>query len=180
MDDMRKWLIISYKFHGDPSRKRVYAWRKLKELGVVYLQQGVGLLPYSPEHLQMMETLRAEIIKMEGESTLAQLDFLNVHDEEFIISEFQKARNEEYEEIVEQSERVIYELEREMQKGKYTFAEIEENEEEMTKIMRWMEKVTVRDFFQASGRSAAQEMIDKARKTLNEYADKVYEKENQH
>lgn len=178
MNDKHNWLILSYKIPSEPSRKRAYIWRKFKETGAVYLHQAVGLLPFSDKHLQTLETLRAEIIKMDGEATLAQLNFLNTNDEEFIISEFQKARNEEYEEIMEQSERVIYELEREMQKGKFTFAEIEENEEEMTKIQRWMDKVTGRDFFEASGRSAALEMIEKARKMLNEYSDKVYEREN--
>lgn len=174
----RKWLMLSYKVPSEPSRKRVYVWRKLKELGAVYLQQGVGILPESSGYRQNLEVLREEIKSMEGECTLAELSFLTLSDEEDIIQEFEKLRNEEYAELIEQCEGIIFELERETQRGKYTFAEIEENEEDLTKILRWIEKIKTRDFFNASGRSEAEATIEKAQRALNKYAEEVYQKES--
>ena len=40
-----RWLILIYHLPRDPSRHRVAVWRKLKALGVIYLQDGVVVLP---------------------------------------------------------------------------------------------------------------------------------------
>lgn len=170
--------MLSYKVPSEPSRKRVYVWRKLKELGAVYLQQSVGILPDDTGQRQSLELLRQEIIDMEGECTLAELSFLSELDEENIINEFQKLRDEEYTEIVEQCEGLIYELARETQRGKFTFAEIEENEEGLAKIVRWMNKISGRDFFHAPGRNTAEESLEKARQRLNSYIEEVYQRED--
>ena len=45
MDSPRKWLALGYSLPINPSRNRVYVWRKLKELGAEYFKQGVAILP---------------------------------------------------------------------------------------------------------------------------------------
>lgn len=175
---VNQWLALSYKVPSEPSRKRVYVWRKLKELGAVYLQQGVGVVPETDYFLQALQTLRREIVEMDGEAALTKLSFLHEEDESRLIDEFQALRNEEYDEIVEQCERVIFEIKRESEKGKFTYAEIEENEEELMKIQRWMVKIAARDFFSASGKGLAQNMMTQAAEHIQHYAETVYQKEN--
>ena len=36
---------ISYNLPANPSRYRVATWKKLRELGAVYLQDGVAMVP---------------------------------------------------------------------------------------------------------------------------------------
>lgn len=171
----KTWLALSYKLPSEPSRKRVYVWRKLKELGAVYLQQGVGILPDTAEFQEILQSLRKEIQEMEGEASVIQLSFLHLEDEVRLLEDFERLRNEEYAEIEEQCEMLISEIEKEEKRGKYTFAEIEENEEELIKIERWFQKVVMRDFFQASGRKRAEEIKETAAKILQEYTQRVYE-----
>ncbi|MEG6566336.1 Chromate resistance protein ChrB [Thermoanaerobacterium saccharolyticum] len=172
-----KWLAISYKLQSEPSKNRVYVWRKIKEMGAAYLQQGVALLPYTEEFLQELQKLHREITEMGGEASVTNLSFINEEDEKRIIDEFNRLRNEEYEEIAEQCERLIYELDRETQKGKFTFTEIEENEQELDKIHKWMDKVSARDYFEASGRVNTENMIEQATKRLHEYSEEVYQRD---
>ena len=41
MADKRKWIGMGYNLPVNPSKNRVYVWRKLKEVGAVYYKQGV-------------------------------------------------------------------------------------------------------------------------------------------
>lgn len=171
------WLGISYKVPTEPSRKRVYVWRKLKDIGAVYLQQGVGLLPHSEDLLRELEQLRKEVFDMGGEAAVLSLSFLNAEDEQRLINDCRASRNQEYDEIIDKCGLLIEELEHETAVSKFTFAEIEENEEELHKINRWLKKVIARDYFAAPGRSAALEVIGRATDRANQYAEEVYHRE---
>ena len=39
------WLGLGYNVPVNPSKNRVYVWRKLKEFGASYFKQGVAILP---------------------------------------------------------------------------------------------------------------------------------------
>lgn len=174
---MNNWLAISYKLQNEPSKNRVYIWRKLKELGASYFQNGVALMPNTEAFMSDLQKLKSTIIEMGGEASLAYLSFVSPEDEQKILDEFNRIRNEEYGEIVEQCERLIYELDRETEKAKFTFAEIEENEEDLLKIHKWMEKIVKRDYFNTSLKADAKKMIEKAAQRLQKYIDEVYERE---
>lgn len=173
----REWLAISYRVPSEPSRNRVYVWRKLKELGAVYLQQGVGVLPRTEAILDDLQALRAEVLSMGGESAVAILSFVNQEDEDRLVREFQALRDQEYDEIVEECEKLIWELERETEKGKFTFMEIEENEQNLANLRRWTEKVAARDYFGSPGRDRAAAMLERAAARVQEYNDEVYRRE---
>lgn len=173
----RQWLAISYRVPSEPSKNRVYVWRKLKELGAVYLQQGVAVLPQSDALLNELQALRSEVMNMGGESAVAVLSFVNQEDEDRLVREFQTLRDQEYDEIAEECEKLIWELERETETGKFTFMEIEENEQNLANMRRWMEKVVARDYFGAPGRARAEAMLEKAAARAQEYNDEVYRRE---
>ena len=58
---MRTWLLITYKVPAEPSRMRVSLWRKLKELGAVYIQQGAAVLPMTEALLAVCEEIHREL-----------------------------------------------------------------------------------------------------------------------
>ena len=41
----QSWVLLIYRLPREPSRHRVAVWRKLKDLGALYLQDGVAALP---------------------------------------------------------------------------------------------------------------------------------------
>ena len=94
------WLALAYQVPTEPSRARVYVWRKLREHGAVYLKQGVALLPKSPPSLTKFRSLALKIQEMGGEATLAELRFVDVRDEAETIERFRSQSQSEYRELI--------------------------------------------------------------------------------
>jgi hypothetical protein len=174
---MKTWLAITYKVPAEPSRTRVYLWRKLKELGAVYVQQGAAILPMTDTLLVQVLALKAEVVSSGGEVLVGRMEFVDGEDDARVIAAFQRQRDGDYDEIVEQSERLVYELDRETKKEKFTYAEIEENETELARIHKWMERITARDWFAASGHARAQQAIEDAEKRSTLYTEEVERRE---
>src|SRR5215208_891185 len=67
------------------------------------------------------------------------------------------------------------ELERERAVGKFTFAELEENEEDLDKLGAWLRKVELRDRFGAPSAQEARAAVLACREDLEAFAASVYE-----
>ena len=70
--DLKKprWLILIYRLPREPSRHRVAVWRKLKDLGALYLQDSVAALPEDAVNREQLEWLQLRIQEADGEATL--------------------------------------------------------------------------------------------------------------
>jgi tRNA(Ile2) C34 agmatinyltransferase TiaS len=88
---------------------------------------------------------------------------------------FGEARDAEYVEILSKCRDFHAELEKERAAGKFTFAELEENEEDLAKLGAWLRKVEVRDRFSASLASEARAAVMACREDLEAFAASVYE-----
>lgn len=68
---MTTWLLFTYKVPNEPSARRVYVWRKLKELGAILLHDTAWVLPDKPHTREKLQWLTTEVRDMEGgEATL--------------------------------------------------------------------------------------------------------------
>lgn len=94
------WLALGYQVPAKPSRSRVYVWRKLKEYGAVYFRPGVALLPKNKRSLRYFTTLAQEIEEMGGESTLAELRYMDKAEEQRTVSEFISRSTEEFQSLI--------------------------------------------------------------------------------
>jgi hypothetical protein len=169
-----KFLAFTYKVPSEPSKNRVYIWRSIKELGAVYLQQGVALLPYDEGLCDILKKLKEQVNSFQGKSTISELNFLDEQDEKEILAEFKKQIDEEYIELQENCERYIYLLDRETEIEKFLFSELQENEEEVKKFERWFKKINKRNYFDSENEEKSKEMIEKTKARLQEYSDEVY------
>lgn len=167
------FVTFTYKIPSEPSKNRVYIWRSIKELGAIYLQQGVAVLPYDEELCNILQKLRQQVNSFGGKSTLSKLDFLNEEDERETILEFKNQIDEEFNEFIENCQRLIYELDRETENGKFKFSEIQENEEELKKFQRWLDKISKRNYFKSENEKEANNMFEKAKIRLQEYSNEV-------
>lgn len=172
------WVLLIYRIPSDPSKNRVAVWREVKKLGAAYLQNGVCLLPAGPESESAFAQLAERITGQGGEAILFRAVAGGSGQEQALISEFHRLRNQEYAELCEQGEHFLAEVERETQSGKFTFGEMEEIEEDLDKLTRWMEKVTARDRFGAPGRAEAEARLTQCREAYEEFARRVYAAES--
>jgi hypothetical protein len=174
---LEKWLVINYTLPSEPSKFRVGAWRSLKKLGAVNIQKSMWILPFSDENYIAMSSISQDIEKNEGEVLLMQSVFMEEKYEEIVIRDFNRAREIEYEEILDKCEDYFAEIEREINRRNFTFAEAEENEEELQKLLSWFEKIKLRDIFGSHLKENTEKKLEECKKVFEDFSNKVYENE---
>ncbi|MDP4180738.1 MAG: chromate resistance protein ChrB [Bacillota bacterium] len=172
--DKRKWIIMNYNLPTEPSRLRVSAWRNLKKLGAVSIQQSMWVLPYNDDNYSALQAVSREIESNSGEVLLMQCEFFESKHEQKVITGFNSARDEEYKEFIDKCEDYFKELEKEIAIEKFTFAEVEEEEEELNKLLSWYAKLEVRDVFHSSQRDPAKDKLEQVKKAFESYSEMVY------
>jgi hypothetical protein len=166
------WLVLVYRVPSEPSRLRAAVWRRLKALGAVYLANSVAALPASADAERALRSLRNEIGEMGGSAQLLSASALV--GEADVVATFNAARDEEYTEIVSRCEDFVAEIERESAAGKFTYAELEENDEDLVKLRGWLEKVRARDALGAGLSNDAGRALERCRQALERFAERVY------
>ena len=169
----REWYVLVYKLPSEPTRYRASVWRKLRAAGAVYLQNGVAALPADPGSERVMRGVVQEVREYEGTAYLMRGPL--VGDDEVLIEAFNTARDDEYSEILDRCRDFHAELEREREAGKFTFAELEENEEDLAKLEAWFGKVRARDRFGAPLVEGAEREVGACREDLEDFARSVFE-----
>lgn len=168
------WVAINYTLPREPSRARVSVWRKLRKAGAVNILQSMWILPASEENRRALEEIKGDVAQDGGEAFL--IEFTADEDgRRIMVEKLNAARDEEYRELLEQCEEFFKELEKETARQNFTFAEVEENEEELEKLRQWCEKIAVRDAFGAGLSGQSREMLARCGEALEAFCDRVYE-----
>jgi len=138
------WLALGYNVPVNPSKNRVFVWRKLKEFGAGYFRPGVAILPKTSESLSQFRALSQKIRDMGGEAVLADLRFLEDYDEQRTVHMFREQSRDEYKELMEDCANLMDNM------RKNIFAD--QGADSVRKVMRRYGKVKSRDYFK-SGQS---------------------------
>ncbi len=169
-----EWVLLTYKVPPEPARKRVSIWRKLKGMGAVYLQGGVCVLPKTDDHVRRLKMLENEIAEADGEALLLATVGLDQKQQEKIIARFNADRDDEYKEFIEKCVAFEEEIAEETRVKHFTFAELEENEQELTKFKTWIAKIQKLDFCKAQRAEEAAERLTRSEGVLDAYAHHVF------
>lgn len=172
--EQNEWLGINYTLPREPSRTRVSIWRKLKKIGAVSIWQSMWILSSTEENNTLFNEIKNEVSQNGGEAFLMTVS-VDEEGQRIILDKFNLARDEEYGEVIEQCEEFFKEIDKETARENFTFAEIEENEEELNKLKQWFEKITARDSFGAPLQEKAKLLLSECGKALEDFCDKVYE-----
>jgi hypothetical protein len=139
------------------------------------LQSSVAALPASSAAERALRKLRSEIADMSGTAILLSCEVLAGQAE--ILAQFQAARNDEYEEIVDKCADFVAGLDKEYADRHFTYAELEENEVDLVKLRTWLARVRERDIFAANGLQQALSCLAECEEKLEAYAVRVYAEE---
>lgn len=171
-DERTEWLVLIYRVPSEPTRLRATVWRRLKALGAIYLQNSAAALPASAAAERSLRSLRNEIGQMGGTAHLLRSDPLAGGPD--IVAAYNAARDDEYEEIEDRCRDFLAEIERETAAAHLTYAELEENDEDLQKLQGWLEKVAARDVLEASRQGEARKALARCEEALSGFAAKVY------
>ncbi|WP_375424350.1 Chromate resistance protein ChrB [uncultured Friedmanniella sp.] len=147
-------------------------WRRLKSNGAIYLQNSVAALPDRPPHERLLRGLRAEINELGGTAQLFRAAALTGGGD--VLTAYNAARDDEYDELLDKCQDFLAEIAHETAAGHTTFGELEENDEDLTKLRRWLVKINERDVLAASRAAEAAAQIERCAAVLEEFAQRVY------
>jgi len=139
------WVLLIYTVPSEPSRKRAAVWRDLKKAGVVYLRDGVCVLPGSEATVATVHEIAAKIDAFGGEATIIEDVRLDAERSAAIEQQGRAARAAEYAEIAREAEGFLAHVTREREHREFTVADVEGLEVDVAKLRRWTEQVRARD-----------------------------------
>lgn len=175
VSDSLVWLLLIYKVPTEPSRQRATVWRRLKALGAVYLQDGIAALPDSPSGERSLRALQNEIKGFGGIGYLLRSEPVTGAAE--VRTVYNRSRDDEYEEIGDRCQDFEAEIERDVRNQHLTYAELEENDEALSKLKNWLKKVQARDVLGANDAGRAAQAVARCEALLESFAQQVYEAE---
>jgi len=154
------WLALGYNVPVNPSKNRVYVWRKLKEFGAGYFKQGVALLPGSQQNMAKFRQLSIKIREMGGEATIAELKFCDSADEKDTIERFRAQADSEYRELLRDCAGLMDNLQ--------SLFSAAERKERLRKVVRRYKQAQSRDYFMAGARSQLKSALDELAEDIGE------------
>jgi hypothetical protein len=146
-------VLLVYRLPREPSRHRVAVWRKLKDLGALYLKDGVVTLPEAAVTREQLEWLQLRVRESGGEATLWEARPGTMAEEAELVGTFRSSREEAYRAIIAGAER----LRRKAQMGGKDLSE------QLGKIEREFRAERRRDYFRSPLRSEAAAALKAAR-----------------
>jgi hypothetical protein len=171
------WLVFIPQLPSSPSSLRVLVWRRMRAAGAVALQQGVWVLPQTPEHEQFLRDVLLEAQQQGGSGILLVATPLDADRAAEVVGRFCADRDQEYREFGVQCHDFLAEIAKETDARNLTFAALEENEHDLQKLHTWLGKIHMRDFFGALQASTAAEALAACERALSGFAEAIYARE---
>ena len=156
-----RFLLVSASTAGAPAATRVRAWRRLRSLGALYLQQSVCLLPAREPVRRQVQRLLASIRADGGTARSLTVTVDDAAEYAGLVAEFNAERDAEYAEVVERAPQLLAELEKETARGRATYAEVEESEADLERFRSWLSKIAARDYFGAPNAAEAHAAVER-------------------
>lgn len=172
-----QWILFCPQLPSTPSSPRVNIWRKMRSAGSLGLDNGLWLLPYNETSIQIVDEMKVYVSSQGGTSKAFFSNSIDAETQDEILNRFRQDRAEEYAELKEQCLDFLAEIKKETDRKNFSFAEYEENEQDLIKLENWFSKVQQRDFMGGEAGQIASEWLQKCRLALQEFAMTVFANE---
>jgi ChrB-like protein len=168
------WLVFLAQLPSKPSSARVAMWRRMRAAGATPVVNGAWMLPSTAAHDDFFEQSREGVVGRGGTGFVLRVSGSSPESNESIVRLFQSDRSREYDEFAERCDAFLNEINRESAAEKYTFAEMEESEQDLKKLARWLAKIQARDFFPNGRRDQSVVLLAQCRRALRDFSQAVY------
>jgi hypothetical protein len=168
-----RWLLVTVSAAGS-STLRVYAWRTLRSLGALYLQNSVALLPDRDATVRRVNRLLDRLRRQGGDGSLLHIEITDEVEVHAVVERFRAERADEYGEICSRTPAFLEEIAMERSRGRVTYGEVEESEADLARLRAWLDRVRSRDYFGAPGRAEAEAAVERCAAELATFEAEAY------
>lgn len=132
------------------------------------------MLPTNEENRAALDRVRRRAEGYGGEASILETVSPDEAWESRAMTRFNAARDEEYLEVVDEAERFREEIDRERRKGKFTFAELEDEESNLERLRKYLAQVRARDCFGAEEYAHAAAEVARSARELEVFSQQIY------
>jgi hypothetical protein len=173
-DEQARWLVLVVRVPAEPSRHRVAVWRELRRTGAVPLGQGCWAVPEVPAFADGIARAVGLAGRGDGEAIVLRAAGRGEADAARLAALFTEARQAEWAEFIADCGKFDAEIDSEIAKGKFTLAELEEEEQSLERLRRWHRELATRDVFGAPGAAEAALQLKHCTEKLAGYTEQVF------
>lgn len=170
-----KWLLLCYTVPSDTSRHRVAVWRELRRIGAISPQQAVWALPDRPGARGALHQVKSLVDAAGGEVLLIRAETLDDGSEHRLEELYVQAREEERTEFLAECGKFEAEIASEIRRKKFTSAELDEEEQNYDRLVRWHRDLTRKSFFPVASAPEAERRLKECEATLADFAQRVFQ-----
>jgi hypothetical protein len=139
-----EWVLLSYRLPREPSTPRIALWRRLRELGVGKLGDGLVALPLDARTREQFEWIAEEVEQAGGEAGVWISRPGLARQEQALVTAMRSAIREEYAGLIERAA-----------DGSAT-----PSRRELGKLRRHLRKIKRRDYFPPPEREQAEVAVE--------------------
>ncbi|MFE1099587.1 Chromate resistance protein ChrB [Nocardiopsis alba] len=173
-DDAMPWALAVVQVPARPSRHRVAVWRELRRAGAVPVSQGTWALPATEAFREAVDRAAELAAAGEGRVLVYDVEPRDTAARAFLVDAFTEARVDEWREFLADCGKFEDEIAKEISKEKFTFAELEEEEQSLDRLRRWFRDLKRRDVLALPEARTAAERLRVCSERLDDYAERVY------
>ena len=167
-------MVVLARLPAEPARHRMALWRELRRSGAIPLGQAVWAVPDLPAVRPLLERLTDLIEAANGRLLLLAAKGLTDGDVARLEHLYSAAREEEWTEFDADCGKYLAELDKEERLGKYTLAELEEEEQSLDRLRRWYRELRSRDLLGTPATTESATALRLCEERFESYAHQVY------
>jgi hypothetical protein len=172
-----RWLVVTYRLPGEPSRHRVAVWREFRRVGALSLQQATWAVPNRAGFAESVSRAVALVQRAGGECLVFEASPKGEEADGRLEQRFTAEREEEWAEFLAECGKFDREIEKEFRIEKFTAAELDEEEQNLERLRRWFRDLRTRDVFVAPSQEEAERRLKACSEALEEFAERVFERQ---
>ena len=168
------WVVVLARLPAEPARHRMALWRELRRSGAIPLGQGAWAVPDLPAVRPLLERLTDLVGAAQGALLLLTAKGFADSDVARLEQLYAAAREEEWTEFDSDCGKYLAELDKEERLGKYTLAELEEEEQSLDRLRRWYRELRSRDLLGIPATTESATALKLCEERFDTYANHVY------
>jgi hypothetical protein len=168
------WVLLVCRMPAEPARHRMALWRDLRRAGAVPAAHGVWAVPDLPVVQALVVKDRQHAAAAGGEVLVLTAHGQDRQSAAWLEALYAQARVQEWGEFRADCDKYLAELDAEERIGKYTLAELEEEEQSLDRLRRWYRDVRARDLLASAPAADADQHLKRCTERLDQYAERVY------